>query len=378
MKIAKPNFNPQVAAERLAYWFYAVAALGSSIGQIWAMAAAPIWPETVPTWIRVTAVAPFAVVIDLAGVVTSAFADARRRLGEAAYGWRILSVFSVAVAVGINIAGHLDAPQYAIAFGFLGVLAYTIWLLHSGARRRDALRAQGLLATTAPVYGPWQWLTDRETTRMARQLALANGLGLHGSLTAAREQIRIRNRNTALAKRVETLIRAQHQDPIRADIAVATIDLDALAQRITEQINLDHWATTIAQDLNPPPPATTTPETAFDERPAPLTTVVIGPEVPGSDVLRRIPATPAGYAKWRDLWASILADQTAEPEVSNDVLARRYGMDVRTIQWIRKVGVTGLLNSPLSPAQRLIQMAHDELATLASSNGKAPHQPLPV
>ena len=378
MKITKPNFNPQLAAERLAYWFYAVAALGSSIGQIWAMAAAPIWPDTVPTWIRVAAVAPFAIVIDLAGVVTSAFADARRRLGESAYGWRILSVFSVAVAVGINIAGHLDAIQYAVAFGFLGVLAYTIWLLHSGARRRDALRAQNKLAGTAPVYGPWQWVTEFETTRLARQLAVSQGLGLHESLQAAREHIRIRTRNQAFANRIETLVRAMHNDPIRAEIAVTGMNLDDIANTTANLIDNNAWAAYIAHDLNPPPAATDTPETAADERPAPQTTVVIGPEVPGSDVLRRIPATPAGYAKWRDLWASILADQTAEPEVSNDVLARRYGMDVRTIQWIRKVGVTGLLNSPLSPAQRLIQMAHDELATMASSNGNAPHQPLPV
>src|SRR5262245_41354579 len=79
------------AAEHAAWVFYAIAALGSTIGQIWVGVTTPPWPADLDWWWRAALVAPFAAVIDLGGVVTSAFADARQRLGETAYDWRILS-----------------------------------------------------------------------------------------------------------------------------------------------------------------------------------------------------------------------------------------------------------------------------------------------
>ena len=59
------------AAEHAAWAFYAVAALGSSIGQIWVGVEAPPWPDTMPLWLRALLALPFAVVIDLGGIVCS-------------------------------------------------------------------------------------------------------------------------------------------------------------------------------------------------------------------------------------------------------------------------------------------------------------------
>lgn len=103
-------------AERVAWAFYAIAALGSTIGQIWVGVTTPPWPADLEWFWRAAMVAPFAAVIDLGGVVTSAFADARQRLGEAAYGWRALSVGAVATGVAINIIGHADVPYLAVVF----------------------------------------------------------------------------------------------------------------------------------------------------------------------------------------------------------------------------------------------------------------------
>jgi hypothetical protein len=65
-------------AERIAWAFYVIAAIGSAIGQIWVGVSVLPWPATVPLPIRVLLVAPFAVVIDFFGVVASAFADWRQ------------------------------------------------------------------------------------------------------------------------------------------------------------------------------------------------------------------------------------------------------------------------------------------------------------
>ncbi len=379
--VRRPHVDPRHAVEVLAYWFYGIAAVGSSIGQIWAVAAAPVWPDTIDVWIRIAAVAPFAIVIDLAGVVTSAFADTRRGLGEAAYGWRALSLFSVAVAVGINIAGHLDAIQYAVAFGFLGVLAYTIWLLHSAARRRDALRAAGKLAGTAPVYGPWQWITEFQATRLARQLALSQGLGLYESLQAAREHLRIRTRNQAFANRIETLVRAMHNDPIRAEIAVTGMNLGDIAESTADLIDNNAWAAYIARDLNPPSHGDTSallPATQETKSDALIEDRRLngdeddegGPasEAPqwtedGARTLQRVPVIQADYERWRELWSEM--NQTG---ATNRELAEKLGMNIRTLQHIRKAGTLGLLDSD-EPPSRITTQAELLSANMNSAKG---------
>ncbi|WP_410814863.1 hypothetical protein [Micromonospora sp. 067-2] len=353
---ARPSRRP--AVEHAAWIFYAIAALGSTIGQIWVGVQNPPWPDTLPWWWRAAFVAPFAIVIDLGGAVTAAFADWRQRLGEAAYGWRILSAATVTVGVTTNIVGHADVAYLAVVFGGLGVFAYAIWLMHSAARRRDALRASGKIADTAPVYGLAQWWREPAVTRRARSLALAQQLPLHQSLDTARQQLRDDKRRSALATHVETLIRSRHDDPVRADIAATTLDLDAVAAALTAQADVPGWAHVIGADLLPPTP----PDREAHPDVKRETAAVAGP-MPPADVLRRVPQDQASYDRWRLLWAELKAD----PDIALAAFAQRHGISLRQVQWIRRTGASGLLDSPLT----LI----DRVAELAGSNGHGPHQP---
>jgi hypothetical protein len=350
------------AAEKAAWIFYVIAAGGSTIGQIWVGVVNPPWPHSFPWWLRAILVLPFAVVIDLGGVVTSAFADARQRLGEPATTWRILSGSSVTVGVAINIIGHHDVPYLAVVFGGLGVFAYSIWLGHSAARRRDALRAAGKLADTAPDYGFAQRRSEPEVTRRAAALAVEHGYGVHQSLTVARQQLHVERRNAALAAHIEEHMRAQHEDPVLASIAVTTADIDAVATRLMELFDAEAWARSLTVHLVPPAVAAAIeppPVTDNHPEPAPGAEVVMPP----ADVLKRVPTKQAEYDRWRQLWAALVA----EPDVDNKMFAERHGISVRQVQWIRAVGVTRLLDSPIPPAGRLVQ-----LAQRAQSNGHAP------
>lgn len=350
------------AAEKAAWIFYIIAAGGSTIGQIWVGVVTPPWPDSFPWWLRAILVAPFAVVIDLGGVVTSAFADARQRLGEPATMWRILSASSVTAGVAINIIGHHDVLYLAAVFGGLGIFAYSIWLGHSAARRRDALRAAGKLADTAPDYGFAQRRREPEVTRRASALAVEHGYSVHESLTVARQQLRVERRNTALATHIEKHMRAMHKDPILASIAVTTADIDAVATRLMELFDAEAWARSLSVQLVPPTVAAAIkPQPVADEHPEPEP----GPAIvmPPADVLKRVPTKQAEYDRWRQLWKALIA----EPDVSNKAFADRHAISIRQVQWIRAVGATRLLDSPIPPASRLVQ-----LAQLAQSNGHAP------
>nr|BFE56401.1 hypothetical protein GCM10020063_009270 [Dactylosporangium thailandense] len=354
--------NHSQAAERAAWVFYCIAAVGSTIGQIWVGVQTPPWPASLDWWWRAALVTPFAAVIDLGGVVTSAFADARQRLGETAYSWRVLSAGAVTTGVAINIIGHADVPYLAVVFGGLGVFAYCVWLLHAAARRRDALRAVGKLADTAPVYGLAQWWREPAVTRRARTLALAYGYTLHESLDAARAQLRDERRRAALAQHVETLIRSRHEDPVRAAIAATTLDIDAVAAALSAHADVIGWARVIGADLVPPPLAAAVNGDSDGLDAAPT----VGQAMPPTDVLRRIPTNQAAYDRWRQLWAEL----AAEPDIDLQAFADLHDISLRQAQWIRSVGPTGLLNSPTPPAVRLAQ--------LARSNGHLPHPPTPT
>jgi hypothetical protein len=353
------------AVEQAAWVFYAIAALGSSVGQIWVGVITPPWPVEIAWWWRALLVAPFAVVIDLAGAVSAAFADKRRRLGERAYDWRIVSAVAITIAVAINVVGHRHVPYLAVVFGGLGSLAYAIWLLHSGARRRDALRAAHKLAGTSPVYGLRQWRREPEQTALARGLALEFGYGVQESLSLARRQLRDEKRQQALSQHIEALIRDRHENPILAEIATTTLDVDALAAELTARADINGWAQVIAYDLRAPQlpdnassspddhPASHQPE---QQRFAPVPV----------DVLRRVPTKQADYDRWRTLWKLV----QAIPEVNNKTFGDEHGLSLRQVQWIRSVGATGLLDSPVPPAIRLVHMAQ--------RNGQRPADPLTI
>ncbi|HZM79910.1 MAG TPA: hypothetical protein VFC19_29610 [Candidatus Limnocylindrales bacterium] len=337
--------------ERTAYVFYAVAALGSSIGQIWVGVDTAPWPETLPSVWRIAIVVPFAIVIDLGGVVAAAFADWRQRLGEAAYGWRVLSAASVSIGVAINVIGHIRMPYLAVVFGGLGTFAYCVWLMHSAARRRDALRKDGKLAATAPVYGIGQWRREPTLTRLARNLALQNGYGLHESLERARQQLRDRARDTALLAHVNRYVTEQHEDPILASIAVTAVDTDALAAKVRDGLDVDAIAVGILAQLNPLTPDVGVLDIGDDNEEintdaADAETASRVPDVP-FDVVRELPSKQADVERYRDLWIKLQADS----DLSDADFADRHGISLRTLQRIRRVGNHGLLDIPHQHAQ---------------------------
>ena len=118
---------------RWAYSFYAVAASGAIIGQSWvALDHLPLPPE-VPIAVRVLAVLPFALCLELLAMALAAMADERMRLGERAYGLRAFSGVVAVVAVGIQVAGHWPDLYWSSVFGMLSGSAYALWLLHAAA-----------------------------------------------------------------------------------------------------------------------------------------------------------------------------------------------------------------------------------------------------
>src|SRR5205814_6463137 len=85
---------------RLAYGFYAVAATGAVIGQTWVALTHVPWAPTVPAAVRVVAVLPFAICLELLAMALSPRADERMRLGQRAYGFRTFSALVAVVSVG--------------------------------------------------------------------------------------------------------------------------------------------------------------------------------------------------------------------------------------------------------------------------------------
>ncbi|TQS45089.1 hypothetical protein [Cryptosporangium phraense] len=237
--------------DRVAYAFYTAAAAAALVGQVWAAVDHIPWPDTLPTSARIALVTPAVGVLELGGVATSALADSRRRLGESATAYRVMSAAAAVVAIVFNLIGHADQPYLAFGFAGLSGFAYALWLAHSGARRRDALRESGHMARTTPVYGLMQWLREPALTRRARALAMERDLGLHDSLAAAREDARTATRRKAIAAVVEQIIRADHTNPLHAQIAASTYDMDRLATEIEARADYAGWADRISQSLSP-------------------------------------------------------------------------------------------------------------------------------
>ncbi|SCF10354.1 Protein of unknown function [Micromonospora purpureochromogenes] len=189
--------------------------------------------------------------LELGGVVVLANADVRRRLGEPALLSRVLSAGIAAAAVAFNWLAHSNHLEGGFYAG-MSLLGYLVWLMNTENQRRDRLRARQQLPPTTPAYEPvGHWLRQPWLTRRARSLAKADpGLGLYGSLDAARAQIRAERRQAALSKVLHRKI-SRALDPTTADIAVAVYDLDEIARRLAEQADYDGLTALIAADLAP-------------------------------------------------------------------------------------------------------------------------------
>ncbi|WP_020522396.1 hypothetical protein [Catelliglobosispora koreensis] len=194
---------------------------------------------------------PGIALLELGGVALAARADFRRRLGENAYAARILSGAVAVFAVVFNWYGHADNLYAAGVFSFMSALGYLVWLINSGDRRRDQLRAEGKLTATPPVYGIAQWAKHPFLTRRARALASADpSLGVHGSLEAAADADRLERRQTAIAKALKDSL-AKSVDPATAAIAVATFDLDQIAARLAAEADYDGLTALIGAKMTP-------------------------------------------------------------------------------------------------------------------------------
>lgn len=241
-------------AAKLQYAFYGTASLFALIGQVWAALDHITIGSGWPTWVQALAMAPALAVIELAGVATSHQADLRRRLGEQAYGYRALSLMAAMVAAGVNLLGHWGEWFPAVGFTGLSVFAYCSWLMQSAARRRDALRATGQMANTAPVFGPIQWIRQPGLTWRARLIAIGEGHSRSESLLLAAERIHRETRDKAIAKAVQKVIKKQKKDANGAIIAAATIDPDKLATALQARTDYDAWTDHLSVDLAPPAP----------------------------------------------------------------------------------------------------------------------------
>ncbi|WBQ06199.1 hypothetical protein [Kribbella sp. CA-293567] len=247
---------PLTGADKVAYAFYATAATAALVGQVWAGVTHIPWPEEgFSPFLKIALVTPAVAVIELGGVATAALADLRRRKGEQAYAYRAMSLFAAIVALVFNVVGHWRPEERFLAFGFggLSAFAYVLWLIHSSARRRDALRKAGQMATTGPVYGVVQWVREPKVTWLARSIALEHGLGLYESLRAARVQLRNNARRDAIAGTVAEYIRSEHQDERLAKIAETTYDADRLAGMLEERINYEVVTNKLTLAISPPP-----------------------------------------------------------------------------------------------------------------------------
>jgi hypothetical protein len=70
--------------------------------------------------------------------------------------------------------------------------------------------------------------------------------------------------------------------------------------------------------------------------------------------MRRIPVDPAAYRRWLRVWADL---HDAAGTIDLVEVAERHGFSRRQIQWVRRAGQAGLLNSATPPAVRMAQLA---------------------
>lgn len=223
--------------------FYTVVLAVAWIGQF---LAATDWLGVHP------AVAALAVsALELGGVALAARADYRRRLNESAIGARGLSAAVAGFAVAFNWLGHAADRRQALFFAGMSALGYLVWLLNSGDRRRDQLRAEGKLPSPPPSYERWQWVKEPLVTWRARAMAKASPeLGTYGSLDAARTAIRVERRTRSISKVLRRKLTAA-VDQTTADIAVNVYDLDQIATRLAGQADYAALTALVAADLTP-------------------------------------------------------------------------------------------------------------------------------
>ncbi|WP_426502916.1 hypothetical protein ACPPVO_35470 [Dactylosporangium sp. McL0621] len=198
-----------------------------------------------PWWTAIGGV----VALELGSVTFLSNADVRRRVGEHATTSRLLGAAIAAAAATCNVATH-GSPLLGGFYALMSLLGFASWWLDVENKRRDRLRARGMLPPPTPRYELWgHWIRHPATTSQARRLAKAHPrLGLHGSLEAAVVLHRRHQRDTALAGALRTRIRAAAGRQL-ADIAVLTYDLDEVARRLRATADYDGLAGILSREL---------------------------------------------------------------------------------------------------------------------------------
>ena len=304
--------------ERGLFAFYAVVALIALAGQTGAAVEWLGWPLL----FALGAVAA----VEFGGIILSVYGDHRRRLGERALAARVLSAAVAGGAVAVNWLGHHDHLQGGF-FAGMSALGYGVWLLHSGARRRDQLRADGNLPPVAPVYGPWQWVRHPWLTRRARALALQDlTLGLYGSLAAARAAVGTERRQAAIAALLRRRL-AAGRDPLAAQIAITVYDLDEIAARLAANADYDGLTALIGAELVPARVA----GPARDDEAEPLVRRADRPRT-----VHTAPPRPSRRARGRT------AKRTRQPDTTRDLIAeiRSDAPLLTQVQVAKRVGVS--------------------------------------
>jgi DNA-binding CsgD family transcriptional regulator len=325
--------------------FYAVVALVALAGQAGAAVEWLHWPLP----LAVGAVGA----VEFGGIVLSVYSDHRRRLGERAYAARLLSATVAAGAVAVNWIGHHDRLQGGF-FAGMSALGYLVWLLHSGARRRDQLRATGNLPPVPPAYGLWHWLRSPVLTHQARTLALADPtLGLYGSLHAAREQVRTATRQAAIAQLLRRKLTAG-RDRLAGEIAVTVYDLDTIAARLAAAADYDGLTALIATDLTPTrltgTPAAPTPTAGQPSHPASLDASPTAPTTtpaaeaapdPTAAEAASTPARrrPAGGKRQPSAAERVAKAIARSPKASDATIAARLDLSEATVRRHRRHAV---------------------------------------
>jgi hypothetical protein len=198
-----------------------------------------------PWWIAIGGI--FA--LELGGVTFLSNADVRRRLGEHAAASRLLGGIIAAAAATFNVVTHGNRLLGGF-FALMSVLGFVGWWLDVEAKRRDRLRARGLLPARPPTYELWtHWIRHPLITAQARSLAKAYPqMGLYGSLEAAIIVRRRERRDAALADVLRARIQTATGKQM-ADIAVLTYDMNEVARRLRASADYDGLTALLAAEL---------------------------------------------------------------------------------------------------------------------------------
>ncbi len=222
--------------------FYALVALVAVTGQT-------LGATEYLGWEWQLAVLP-AALLELGGIALAVFADARRRLGERAVAARVGAVTVAVFATWFNWISHSNRIAALLFAGFTA-FGFALWLITSEARRRDALRANGMLPEPAPAYPLAQWAARPWLTWHARTLAKADpALGLYGSLDVAGKDLDRQQRNRRLARALRRRIRAE-RGRAQAALAVRIYDMDAIAERLRATADVEGLAQMLGEDFTP-------------------------------------------------------------------------------------------------------------------------------